>query len=163
MEGASIVGQDRLPCGIRRRETIIKVQLKLYMQPLSSPLPTTLEQYLPVSFPPTPLQILAQTPVDMGLTDRVHTRSGQSKRSLRSSGDPGPPSANVLRLECRLFRLLLQRKNISKTMELKSSANHWRLRLGGIAADATRAHFAEYANPTPGRRAIEFAGASMTR
>lgn len=48
-------------------------------------------------------------------------------------------------------------------MELKSSANQWRLRLDGIAADATRAHFAEYANATPGRRAIETGGASMTR
>lgn len=86
-----LLGQDRDPCGIQGRETTTKVQLKLYMQPLSSPLPTTNGTIYPRIFPPTPLQILAQTPVGMGLTDRAHTRSGQSKRSLRSSGEPQAP------------------------------------------------------------------------
>ena len=140
-----------------------KVQLKLYMQPLSSPLPTTLEQYLPVSFPPTPLQILAQTPVGMGLTDRVHTRSGQFKRSLRSSGEPQAPVGQCSPPGMSTVSLVALTEEYIKHHGIEIFRQSVAYPFGRNAADATRAHFAGYARATPGRRAIESGSASMMR
>jgi len=107
---------DKIGCPMvykaKRLPVMGKVQLKLYMQSPSNPLPTPVEQYLPVSSPHA-------TP-DYGTDPGGHGVDrwgsilvlGSPKGPCTHLGNPRPPSACVFRV-VSMFRLWLSRKNIS--------------------------------------------------